>query len=159
MTEKIPFTEKTISVTELNRSIRACLDSPLFHYVEVFGEVSGARMSGAHLYFTLKDKESEIPCTSFNATRTYVPKDGESVIVRGEVDYWVKRGKLALQARAIAPAGQGLLALEFEKLRARLQAEGLFDEAHKIPVPKYAKNVLVVTSKTGAVIRDISATM
>lgn len=159
MTEKIPFTEKTISVTELNRSIRACLDSPLFHYVEVFGEVSGARMSGAHLYFTLKDKESEIPCTSFNATRTYVPKDGESVIVRGEVDYWIKRGKLALQARAIAPAGQGLLALEFEKLRARLQAEGLFDEAHKIPVPKYAKNVLVVTSKTGAVIRDIVTTV
>lgn len=70
-----------------------------------------------------------------------------------------KEGQARLAGARHSPAGQGLLALEFEKLRARLQAEGLFDEAHKIPVPKYAKNVLVVTSKTGAVIRDIVTTV
>lgn len=159
MTEQNPISSKAISVTELNATLRACLDAPIFHGLEVFGEVSGARMSGAHLYFTLKDRESQIACTSFNAAKTYIPKDGESVIVRGSVDYWVKGGRLSFVASAITPAGKGLLFLEFERLRAKLQAEGLFDAKYKIPVPKYPKDVLVVTSKTGAVIRDIVTTV
>lgn len=159
MTAQNPISEKAISVTELNATLKACLDAPIFRGLEVFGEVSGARMSGAHLYFTLKDRESQIQCTSFNAARTYIPKDGESVIVRGSVDYWTKGGRLSFVASAITPAGKGLLAIEFERLRAKLAAEGLFDEKHKVPVPKFPKDVLVVTSKTGAVIRDIVTTV
>lgn len=159
MVGESPISSKAISVTELNATLKACLDAPIFHGLEVFGEVSGARMSGAHLYFTLKDRESQIACTSFNAARTYIPKDGESVVVRGSVDYWMKGGRLSFVASAITPAGKGLLFLEFERLRAKLQAEGLFDEKYKVPVPKYPKDVLVVTSKTGAVIRDIVTTV
>lgn len=133
MTAQNPISEKAISVTELNATLKACLDAPIFRGLEVFGEVSGARMSGAHLYFTLKDRESQIQCTSFNAARTYIPKDGESVIVRGSVDYWTKGGRLSFVASAITPAGKGLLAIEFERLRAKLAAEGLFDENTRFP--------------------------
>lgn len=159
MLDKIPFSENTISVSEVNATIKACIDSPIFKGLEVFGEVSGFKFSGQHAYFTLKDKNSQISCVCFYAAKTYSPKDGESVIVRGGVDYYVKGGRLSLQVTSITPIGQGLLFLEFERLKARLSAEGLFDEAHKIPLPKYAENILVVTSKTGAVIRDIVTTI
>ena len=159
MTTETRISEKAISVTELNATLKACLEAPLFRGLEVFGEVSGAKMSGAHFYFTLKDKESQIPCVKFGAAGSYIPKDGESVILRGSVNFWTKGGRLTFAATTITPAGKGLLALEFERLKAKLLAEGLFDEKHKIPIPKYPKNVLVVTSKTGAVIRDIVTTI
>lgn len=159
MMDKIPFSENTISVSEVNATIKACIDSPIFKGLEVFGEVSGFKFSGQHAYFTLKDKNSQISCVCFYAAKTYSPKDGESVIVRGGVDYYVKGGRLSLQVTSITPIGQGLLFLEFERLKARLSAEGLFDEVHKIPLPKYAENILVITSKTGAVIRDIVTTI
>lgn len=159
VSDKTPFSENTISVSEVNATIKACIDAPIFKGLEVFGEISGYKFSGAHAYFTLKDKNSQLSCVCFYAQKTYVPKDGESVIVRGSLDYYVKGGRLSLQASSITPVGQGLLFLEFERLKAKLQAEGLFDEAHKKPIPQFAKNVLVVTSKTGAVIRDIVTTV
>ena len=159
MTDKTPISEKAISVTELNATIKACVEAPVFHGLEVYGEVSGARMSGPHLYFTLKDKESQIACVKFGADRSYIPKDGESVVLRGSMNFWTKGGRLTFAASTITPAGKGLLAIEFERLKARLNAEGLFDEAHKVPIPKFASDVLVVTSRTGAVIRDIVTTV
>ncbi len=154
-----PFSEKTVTVSEVNATIKACMDSPVFQGLEVFGEVSGFKYSGPHAYFALKDKFSQLSCVCFNARKTYNPKDGESVIIRGSLDYWVKGGRLSLQATSIEPVGQGMLALEFERLKEQLTAEGLFDEAHKKTIPQYPKNVLVVTSKTGAVIRDIVTTV
>lgn len=154
-----PFSEKTVSVSEVNATVKACIDSPVFQGLEVFGEVSGFKYSGPHAYFTLKDKFSQLSCVCFNARKTYNPKDGESVIVKGSLDYWIKGGRLSLQASSIEPVGQGALALEFERLKEKLKAEGLFDEAHKKPIPAYCKSVLVVTSKTGAVIRDIVTTV
>lgn len=159
VSDKTPFSENTISVSEVNATIKACIDAPIFKGLEVFGEISGYKFSGPHAYFTLKDKNSQLSCVCFYAQKTYVPKDGESVIVRGSLDYYVKGGRLSLQASSITPVGQGMLFLEFERLKAKLQAEGLFDEAHKKPIPQFAKNVLVVTSKTGAVIRDIVTTV
>ncbi|MBQ3754846.1 MAG: exodeoxyribonuclease VII large subunit [Clostridia bacterium] len=159
MLDKVPFLQNAISVTEVNLTIKACMDSPIFKGLLVFGEVSGFKFSGPHAYFTLKDKQSQISCVCFNAAKTYQPKDGEGVIVKGSLDYYVKGGRLSLQVTSIEPAGMGALALEFEKLKAKLTAEGLFDEAHKKPIPEYVKNVLVVTSKTGAVIRDIVTTV
>ncbi|HKL94225.1 MAG TPA: exodeoxyribonuclease VII large subunit [Clostridia bacterium] len=148
-----------ISVTELNLSLKACFDSGIFKNLEIFGEVSGWKISGAHAYFTLKDKTSQVSCVCFNYRKTYQPKDGESIITRGDVDYYVKGGRLSFQCVEIRPAGQGLLALEFEKLKAKLETEGLFSQDHKKTIPRFCKNVLVVTSKTGAVIRDIVTTI
>ena len=151
--------ENTLSVTEVNATIKACIDAPIFKGLDVFGEVSGFKYSGPHAYFTLKDKNSQISCVCFYGAKTYNPKDGESVVVRGNLDYYVKGGRLSLQVSSIQPIGKGLLFLEFERLKAKLQMEGIFDEAHKKAIPQYAKNVLVVTSKTGAVIRDIVTTI
>ncbi|MDE5601268.1 MAG: exodeoxyribonuclease VII large subunit [Clostridia bacterium] len=151
--------ENTISVSEVNATIKACIDAPIFKGLEVYGEVSGFKFSGPHAYFTLKDKNSQLQCVCFYAAKTYNPKDGESVIVRGGLDYYVKGGRLSLQVNTIKPVGQGLLFLEFERLKARLEKEGLFAEAHKKAIPLFPKNVLVVTSKTGAVIRDIVTTV
>lgn len=154
------MTEKSyISVSELNLSIKSCFDSFLFKNLEIYGEISGFKISGAHAYFTLKDKNSQVSCVCFYCAKTYRPKDGECVILRGSVDYWVKGGRLNFQAVEIKPQGQGLLAIEFEKLKAQLKAEGLFSQEHKKQIPKYCKRVLVVTSKTGAVIRDIVTTV
>ena len=151
--------ENTVSVSEVNATIKACIDAPIFKGLEVFGEVSGFKFSGPHAYFTLKDKNSQLSCVCFYAAKTYNPKDGESVIVRGNLDYYLKGGRLSLQVSDIKPVGQGLLFLEFERLKAKLEKEGLFAAEHKKPIPKYAKNVLVITSKTGAVIRDIVTTV
>ncbi len=159
MSDKTPFSDKTISVSEVNATIKACVDSPIFKGLEVFGEVSGFKFSGAHAYFTLKDKMSQLSCVCFYASKTYTPKDGESVVVKGSLDYYLKGGRLSLQVSSIQPVGKGLLFLEFERLKAKLLAEGLFDEAHKKPIPQFAKKALIVTSKTGAVIRDIVTTV
>lgn len=153
------FSEKTVSVSEVSASVKACIDSPIFQGLEVFGEISGFSVRGPYAYFTLKDEYSQLNCVCFSIARTYRPRDGESVIVRGRLDYWTKGGKLSLQAASIQPVGQGLLYLQFERLRLKLTEEGLFDEAHKVPLPKYASDVLVFTSKSGAVIRDIVTTV
>lgn len=147
VSDKTPFSANTISVSEVNATIKACVDSPIFKGLEVFGEISGFKFSGPHAYFTLKDKESQLSCVCFYAAKTYNPKDGESVICKGSVDYYVKGGRLSLQVSSIQPVGKGLLFLEFERLKAKLLEEGLFDAAHKKPIPKFAKRVLVVTSK------------
>ncbi|MBR2955688.1 MAG: exodeoxyribonuclease VII large subunit [Clostridia bacterium] len=159
MEDKVPILKNAISVSELNATIHACMDAPIFQGLEVFGEISGYKLSGPHAYFTLKDQNAQISCVRFYASRDYMPKDGESVILRGRLDYYVKGGRLTLQVSSITPVGKGLLFLQFEKLKEQLTKEGIFDEAHKVPIPKYPKNVLVVTSKTGAVIRDIVTTI
>lgn len=148
-----------ISVTEISLSIKACFDSGLYKNVEVLGEISGIKVAGPHAYFALKDENCTIQCSCFQYKKTYFPKDGEQVIVRGDIDYYVKSGKLSIVVREIKPYGDGLLAQKFEMLKKQLEKEGLFDESHKKPIPKYNKNVLVLTSKTGAVIRDIVTTV
>lgn len=154
-----PFSDRTITVAELNATIGGCFESPVFHGLEVFGEVSGIRVVNGHAYFTLKDEKAEIACTCFGVARTYRPKDGESVILRGGLDYYQKKGKLSFVASTVTPVGAGALALRFERLKKQLAEEGLFDEKYKKPIPAYASDVLVVTSKTGAVIRDIVTTV
>jgi len=151
--------EKFLTVSEINTQIKACFDSGIFKNLAIIGEVSGIKVSGGHAYFVLKDENSQINCVCFNCQRTYRPKDGEQVILRGGIDYYVKGGRLTFQAWTIEPYGEGLLAQKFEELKKRLLAEGLFDEARKKPIPRFPKKVLVVTSKEGAVIRDIVTTI
>lgn len=148
-----------ISVTELNLAIKKSLDGSEFRVLEVVGEVSGYKISGPHAYFTVKDEQSAISCASFYCAKKYQPKDGEQVIIKGGLNFWTKRGSVNLVADEIQPYGNGLLALKFEELKKKLEAEGLFNPEHKKPIKKFNKNVLILTSKTGAVIRDIKTTI
>lgn len=148
-----------ISVSVLTGYLKNIIDSEeLLHNIALAGEVSGIRCSGAHAYFTLKDANSQIECACFGYARTYLPKSGESVILNGSVDFYVKGGKMTFVARTIQPLGQGLLAMQLEQLKKKLTAEGYFDEAHKKAIPQYCSKVCVLTAKTGAVIRDIIST-
>lgn len=148
-----------ISVSVLTGYLKNIIDSEeLLHNIALAGEVSGIRCSGAHAYFTLKDANSQIECACFGYARTYLPKSGESVILNGSVDFYVKGGKMTFVARTIQPLGQGLLAMQLEQLKKKLTAEGYFDVAHKKAIPQYCSKVCVLTAKTGAVIRDIIST-
>jgi exodeoxyribonuclease VII large subunit len=131
----------------------------MLHGISVSGEISGLSFSGAHAYFTLKDENSQMNCCCFSCRKTYVPKNGEAVVVKGSPDYWVKGGRLSFNVDAIQPLGIGLLYQKIEELKVKLRAEGVFDEDKKIPVPRFSKNICVVTSKSGAVIHDIIKTV
>lgn len=149
-----------ISVTVLNNVINMIFKAEEhLHDIQVAGEISGFKIFKGHGYFTLKDEKCQISCTCFNCAKTYQPKDGESVILKGSVDYYAVGGKLNFNVDSITPVGQGLLALKLKMLRDRLYQEGYFDEAHKKPIPAYSSNVCVVTSFNGAVIKDIKRTI
>jgi len=125
----------------------------------VEGEISNCRIApSGHIYFTLKDGESQLPVVLFRRQALLLrfrPADGLSVLVRGRVSIYDTRGQLQLVAETMEPRGAGALQLAFEQLKARLLAEGLFDAARKRPLPGFPKCVGVITSPTGAVIRDI----
>ena len=150
---------KALSVEELNGYIHSIfLAEEMLHGITVFGEVSGFKVSGPHAYFTLKGANAAISCNLFQFRKTYVPKDGDSVLVKGSPDYYEKTGKLSFNVLSVQPVGVGQLHVELEQLKAKLAAEGIFDQAHKVLIPRFPKDVCVITSKTGAVIRDIYRT-
>jgi exodeoxyribonuclease VII large subunit len=127
--------------------------------VRVEGEISGCRKAASgHVYFTLKDDQSQIPVVLFRGKARllrFEPKDGLEVTVRGAVSVYEDRGQLQLVAEAIEPRGKGSLQLAFEQLYDRLRQEGLFDAERKRPLPAYPRVVGVITSAQGAVIHDI----
>ena len=150
-----------LNVTALNTYINSIFRAEeLLHNINVAGEVSGFKITKGHAYFTLKDENSQISCNCFNCAKTYIPKDGENVILKGSVDYYAKGGKLNFNVDSIVSlGGKGILAYKLELLKAQLTQEGLFDVAYKKPIPLYPFNVCVITSKTGAVIQDIKRTV
>lgn len=151
---------KFLSVSIINSYIKnVFVAEEMLHDIDVAGEVSGISVVRGHAYFTLKDKDAQIACNSFNCAKTYIPKNGEQIIVRGSVSYYEKNGRLSLNADRIVPYGAGLLAIKLEELKNKLAAEGLFDASHKKSIPAYCKNVCVLTSTSGAVIRDIITTV
>ncbi len=125
----------------------------------VEGEISNCRPApSGHIYFTLKDGEAQLPVVLFRRQASLLrfrPGDGLAVLVRGRVSIYESRGQLQLIAETMEPRGAGTLQLAFEQLKARLLAEGLFDAARKRPLPSFPKCIGIVTSPTGAVIRDI----
>jgi exodeoxyribonuclease VII large subunit len=125
----------------------------------VEGEISNCRPApSGHIYFTLKDGDAQLPVVLFRrhaGLLRFRPADGLAVLVRGRISVYESRGQLQLIAETIEPRGSGTLQLAFEQLKARLLAEGLFDAAHKRPLPAFPKSIGVITSPTGAVIRDI----
>lgn len=124
----------------------------------VEGEISNCRPApSGHLYFTLKDADAQLPVVLFRRQALllrFKPADGLHVLVRGRVSVYAQRGQLQLVGEAIEPVGAGSLQLAFEQLREKLKSEGLFDAARKRPLPEFPRTVGIVTSPTGAVIRD-----
>lgn len=149
---------RVYTVSELNREVRELLESALA-YLWVEGEVSNFKYhSSGHMYFTLKDEGAELDAAIFGAESRglpFVPENGQKVLAFGRVTLFERRGRYQLVIRELRPAGIGRLQLEFERLKAQLRAEGLFDERHKRRLPAFPKMVGVVTSPEGAAIRDI----
>lgn len=149
-----------ISVSILNEFVHNVICAEDFlRYVCVCGEVENFKIVKGNAYFVLKDDKASLNCSCFGISKTYIPKDGEKVILNGGIDFYVKMGKLSFIARTITPLGKGLLAMQFEMLKKKLLEEGLFDESHKVAIPQFCSRVCVITSKTGAVIRDIVRTV
>jgi exodeoxyribonuclease VII large subunit len=147
-------------VSQVNRHVRQLIDDDLIlQDLWVEGEISNfvVAMSG-HAYFTLKDATSQLRCVMFRGQLARIrkrPENGERCVARGPLRVYEPQGVYQLYADFVAPAGMGELQLRLEELRARLEAEGLFEPSRKRPLPAWPMRVGVVTSSTGAVIHDI----
>ncbi|HEY1077541.1 MAG TPA: exodeoxyribonuclease VII large subunit [Fontimonas sp.] len=150
------------AVSELTGILQALIEDALPR-VWVQGEISNlSRPASGHWYFTLKDAKSQLRCAMFRNANLYVrppPKDGDQVLVRAQVSLYGARGDLQLICEHMEAAGEGALLREFELLRKRLAAEGLFDEALKRKLPAVPHRIGVITSATGAAIHDILSTL
>ena len=148
---------KTYSVSELIRQIN--LDLYRYNDVSVEGEVTNfVRSAAGHMYFTLKDARAQIRIVFFTMHARFLRfriENGLQLIVRGRLTIYEQKGEFQLNAVAAEPAGLGALQLAFEQLKKRLAEEGLFDAARKKPIPMLPQRIAVVTSPTGAAIRDI----
>lgn len=147
-----------LTVEQLNRHIRQLIEGNL-ELVWVQGEISNfkAHTSG-HYYFSLKDAKSQISAVMFrghNSRLKFKPTDGLQVIVRGRVTVYEPRGSYQIAAEMMEPLGAGALQKAFEQLKLKLKGEGLFDSARKRPLPAYPRHIAIVTSPTGAAIRDM----
>jgi exodeoxyribonuclease VII large subunit len=145
------------TVSELTGQIRATLEDD-FSDVSLLGEISNlSRPRSGHLYFHLKDEGASIRAVMWRSTAARVVfdlEDGLAVRVRGDVTVYEPRGEYQIQVRAIEPEGVGPLELAFRQMFERLQAEGLFDPSRKRPLPRFPRRIAVVTSPTGAAVRD-----
>ena len=151
-------TSKVLTVSELTRSIRGALETK-FGAVWVQGEVSNYKLHpSGHQYFTLKDARAQIACVIFRNTMAPLRQplaDGAHVQVYGNVSVFEARGQYQISVQIIQPRGQGVLQAKFEALKRKLDAEGLFDPARKRALPKFPKRIGIVTSPSGAAIRDM----
>jgi exodeoxyribonuclease VII large subunit len=155
--------ESTVfSVSELNALVRELLEGD-FAEVAVEGETSNVRaQASGHVYFKIKDATAALNVVCFRSDARLLDfdlADGQRVVARGRLTVYEAQGTYQLVARAIEPAGRGDLERAFRLLVAKLEKEGLFDEARKRPLPRYPRTVAVVTSPTGAAVRDIMATL
>jgi len=163
--QRKPTLNSSVTIERRIWSVRALVTDIRQHvetdYTDLWieGEISNCRLApSGHIYFTLKDGEAQLPVVLFRRQASLLrfrPADGLAVLVRGRVSIYESRGQLQLIAETMEPRGAGTLQLAFEQLKARLLAEGLFDAARKRPLPLFPKCIGIVTSPTGAVIRDI----
>ncbi len=158
------FGLRILAVSEVARAIREAVRAdPRLTDVWVEGEVGRVTVSSAgHAYFTLKDARSTLNCVWFSDERVrsaFQPQAGLRIVVHGRVDLFEQQGAVQLYVESIQPAGFGDLAIRFEALKARLAAEGLFDQARKRPLPQRPSAIAVITSPTGVVWRDIATVL
>ena len=150
-----------ISVSNLTSMIRASLTAqPALEDVLVEGEISNlSRPASGHLYLTLKDRNAALSCVCFRTNALQIgfrPENGMQVILRGSIDVYDQAGRYQLYVQTMEPSGLGALALAVEQTKRTLAAEGLFDPRHKRPLPRLPRRIAVVTSATGAAIRDVT---
>lgn len=151
---------KTLTVSALNNYIKKALDNDfILSNSSITGEISNFKLhSSGHIYFSLKDEYSKINCIMFRSAAkglNFIPENGMKVVVKGRVSVYEKDGAYQFYCDEMKPEGMGELYIAFEKLKSKLKTLGLFDEEHKRPIPSYAKKIGIVTSPTGAAIRDI----
>ena len=151
-------TRRVLSVSELTTQVKRLLEKQVGQ-VWVTGEITNLRaQSSGHIYFTLKDVAAQLSCVLFRggaaAPREFL-KDGQKVLLQGDVTVYEARGQYQLIVRTVELQGVGALQIAFEKLKQKLAAEGLFDQERKRPLPKFPQRIGLVTSPTGAAIRDV----
>ena len=146
------------TVAQLNEEVARILEDS-FPLIWVEGELSNlAQPRSGHMYFTLKDARAQVRCALFRSNRIrlqFEPRDGMQVIARARVGLYGPRGEFQLVVQELEPAGEGALRIAYERLRLRLQEEGLFDAVDKRPLPSFPRQLGVVTSPTGAAVRDV----
>ena len=153
-------TPNFVTLRALNDYIHQVLQTEIsLQNIWVKAEISGFKISKGYAYFTLKDENYQLPAVCFSIAKTYQPKDGEQVLVRGSVDFYSIGGKTSFKTYEIIPYGKVLLYKQLEELKQKLLEQGYFSLEHKKPIPIFPKKVCVLTSKTGAVIRDIVSTV
>ncbi|MCM0650368.1 exodeoxyribonuclease VII large subunit [Clostridium swellfunianum] len=151
---------KTLSVSALNNYVKKMIDADfILNNLNIKGEISNFKMhSSGHLYFSLKDENSKINCIMFKTYASnlkFRPKDGESVVVKGKVSVYEKDGAYQLYCYEMKQEGIGELYIKFQEMKNKLEREGLFNLEHKRAIPKYPARIGIITSPTGAAVRDI----
>ena len=149
---------KVYSVTELALNVRRQLEKEIGQ-IWISGEISNlATPRSGHWYFTLKDSDSQLRCAMFknrNRSVRFTPEDGQQVLMRAKISLYEPRGDLQLIGEYMEPAGEGALQIAFNRLKQKLNNEGLFDEELKRPIPSLPHKIGIITSPTGAAIRDV----
>ncbi len=155
---KAPVQRKAYTPSQVNRGIRLILEEK-FANLWIEGEISNFKKhSSGHMYLSLKDDKSQISAVFFNGQNRFLkfePKDGLQVLAFGRISLYEPRGQYQLYIERLEPKGVGALQLAFLQMKEKLEKEGLFDPAHKKPIPRFPKVVGVVTSRTGAAFQDI----
>lgn len=154
-------TASVLSVTQVTRYLKELLEiDDVLQTVSVRGEISGCKIySSGHCYFTLKDADAQLSCVFFKhaRSRSAAPdlRDGMAIVANGRISFYERDGKLQMYVEHVEPLGDGALFQRFEKLKARLSAEGLFDEERKRPLPSQPSLIGIVTSPQAAALRDM----
>lgn len=157
---ELPMPRTIFSVTQITKTLSRIIEQqPLLQNVWIKGQVSNlSRPASGHIYFTLKDENSNIRSVAFRSSASrlqFVPRDGDEVLVQGRINIYAASSEYQIIVNAVEPLGIGALQRAFEELKQKLADEGLFDAAHKKPLPMFPKKIGVITSETGAAIQDI----
>ena len=154
---------RVYTVSQINVLIKAVLQNNLPPRLAITGEITDLRLyQSGHAYFTLKDADAQLPCVMWNSSfkkLKFKLANGIAVVIKGNIDVYEPSGKYQFYAETIEPEGVGALRLAFEQMVKRLEAAGLFDPAHKKPLPPYPCRIGIVTSESGAAVHDISSSI
>lgn len=151
---------KVLTVSDINNYIKRNFDNDfILNNASVKGEISNIKFhSSGHIYFSLKDESSKINCIMFKSSArnlNFIPENGMKIILKGRISVYEKEGVYQFYCDEMKLDGLGELYIAFEKLKTKLETKGLFDENHKKDIPKYVRKIGIVTSTTGAAVRDI----
>jgi exodeoxyribonuclease VII large subunit len=150
---------RIFTVSQITSLIKTSLENSLPGRVTVAGEISGfKRHSSGHCYFDLKDENAVLPCVMWGSDFVklkFKPENGLAILAKGHIDVYLPQGKYQFYIDSMMPAGMGALQLAFEQMKKRLEAEGLFRDEHKKPLPKFPFRIGILTSKSGAALSDI----